>query len=44
MPENYPNLEKETDIQVQEEQGVPNKMNLETYNTARHTVIQKAES
>ena len=27
MAENFPNLKKETDIQVQEAQRVPNKMN-----------------
>ena len=27
MAENFPNLKKETDIQVQEAQSVPNKMN-----------------
>ena len=27
MAENFPNLKKETDIQVQETQRVPNKMN-----------------
>ena len=28
MVENFPNLAKETDIQVQEAQRVPNEMNL----------------
>ena len=28
MAENFPNLGKETDIQIQESQTVPNKMNL----------------
>ena len=33
MPENVPNLKKETDIQEQEAQRVPNKMNSnKTYN------------
>ena len=29
MADNFPNLEKETDIQVQEAQKVPNKMNTD---------------
>ena len=28
MDENFPNLKKETDIQAEEAQRVPNKMNL----------------
>ena len=35
MAENFPNLAKETDIQVQEAQSVPNKMNLKRP-TSRH--------
>lgn len=31
LAENFPNLEKETDIQVQEAQKVSNKMNLKTH-------------
>lgn len=31
MPENFPNLRKETNIQVQEAQSVPNKMNLKRF-------------
>ena len=31
MTEKVPNLKKETDIQVQEVQGIPNKMNSEPY-------------
>ena len=31
MPEIFPNLKKETDIQVQEAKRVPNKMNLELH-------------
>ena len=31
MTENFPNLTKETDIQVQEAQRVPNRMNPETH-------------
>lgn len=27
MAENFPNLKKETDVQIQEAQRVPNKMN-----------------
>ena len=40
MTENFPNLVKETDIQVQEVQRVPNKMNPKRP-TARHIVIKK---
>ena len=35
VPENVPNLGKETDIQVQEAQRIPNKMNPKRY-TSRH--------
>ena len=35
MAESFPNVEKETDIQVQEAQGVTNKMNPKRY-TPRH--------
>nr|KAF6462164.1 hypothetical protein HJG59_011228 [Molossus molossus] len=39
MAENFPNLVKETDIQVQEAQRVPNKMNPKRP-TPRHTIIK----
>nr|KAF6462323.1 hypothetical protein HJG59_011354 [Molossus molossus] len=39
MTENFPNLVKETDIQVQEAQRVPNKMNLKRP-TPRHIIIK----
>ena len=39
MTENFPNLVKETDIQVQEAQRVPNKMNP-TRPTPRHIIIK----
>ena len=42
MAENFPNLKKETDIQVQEAQRVPNKMNP-TRPTSRHIVIKMAK-
>ena len=35
MAENFPNLKKETDIQVQETQKVPNKMDPD-----RHTITK----
>ena len=38
MAENFPNLAKETDIQVQEAQRVPNKMNPKRP-TPRHIII-----
>ena len=41
MAENFPNLKKETDIQAQEVQRVPNKMNLNR-STPRYIVIKKA--
>ena len=40
MTENFPNLVKEMDIQVQEEQRVPNKMNPKRP-TPRHIIIKK---
>ena len=36
MAENFPNLRKETDIQIQEVQRVPNKMNLNTHTKIYH--------
>ena len=42
MAENFPNLKKETDIQVQEAQRVPNKMNLNGP-TPRHIIIKMAK-
>ena len=39
MSENFPNLKKETDIQLQEAQRVPNKMNPNRP-TSRHIVIK----
>ena len=39
MPENFPNLKK-TDIQIQEAQRVPNKMNP---NRLRHIIIKMAK-
>ena len=39
MAENFPNLAKETDIQVQEAQRVPNKMNPKRP-TPRHIIIK----
>ena len=41
MAENFPNLKKETDIQVQETQRVPNKMN-QNRQTPRHIKIKMA--
>ena len=38
--ENFPNLEKETDIQVQEAQRVPNRINPKR-TTPKHIVIKK---
>ena len=38
MSENFPNLKKETDIQVQKAQRVPSKMNLNRP-TTRHIII-----
>ena len=39
MRENFSNLVKETDMQVQEAQGVPNKMNPNR-TTPRHIIIK----
>ena len=40
LAENFPNLEKETDIQVQEAQKVSNKMNLKR-RAQRHFKLSK---
>ena len=37
MTENFPNLRKETSIQMQKSQRVPNKMNTKRH-TARHII------
>lgn len=42
MPENFPDLKKETDIQVQEAQKVPNKMNPNR-SIPRHIIINMAK-
>ena len=42
MAENFPNLKKETDIQVQEAQRVPNKMNPNRP-APRHMIIKMAK-
>ena len=42
MAENFPNLGQETDIQVQEAQRVPNKVNPKR-NTSRHIIIKLGE-
>ena len=42
IAENFPNLKKETDIQVQEVQRVPNKMNPNRP-TPRHIIIKMAK-
>ena len=42
MKENFPNLVEETDIQVQEAQKVPNKMNPKRP-TPRHIIIKIAK-
>ena len=42
MAENFQNLKKETDKQVQEAQRVPNKVNTNRP-TPRHIIIKKAE-
>ena len=39
MRHNFPNLVKETDIQVQEAQRVPNKLDLKS-TTPRHIIIK----
>ena len=42
MKENFPNLVKEIDIQVQEAQRVPNKMDAKKP-TPRHIIIKNAK-
>ena len=42
MVENFPNLGEETDIQVQESQRVPNKMNPKI-TILRHIIIKMAK-
>ena len=42
MTENFPNLAKKKDTQVQEQQGVPNKMNPKRP-TPRHIIINMAK-
>ena len=42
MAENFPNMKKETDIQVQETQRVPNKMNPNRP-APRHIIIKMAK-
>ena len=42
MPENFPNLKEEKDIQVQEAQKVPNRINPKRP-TPRHIIIKMAE-
>lgn len=42
ISENFPNLEKETDIQVQEAQRIPNKMNSKRP-TPRHILTKMAK-
>ena len=42
MKENFPNLVKEIDIQVQEAQRVPNKLDLKR-NTPSHIIIKMAK-
>ena len=39
MKENFPNLVKEVDVQVQEAQGVPNKLDLKR-TTPRHIIMK----
>ena len=41
MAENFPNLRKETDIQVQEAWRLPNKMNPKR-STPRHVIVKMA--
>ena len=43
IPENFPNLGKETDIQIQEAQRTSNKIN-KNRSTPRHIVIKMAKS
>ena len=40
MKENFPNLVKETDMQVQEAQRVPNKMDTKKIKTPRYFIIK----
>ena len=40
MPENFPNIKKETNIQVQKEKRIPKKMKPKKY-TLRYTIIIK---
>ena len=42
MAENFPNLKKETDIQVQEAKRVPHKMNPKTY-MLKYIIIKMAK-
>ena len=42
ISENFPNLAKETDIQVQEAQGIPKKMNPKRP-TPRHIIIKMSK-
>ena len=42
MAENFPNLKKETDIQVQEAQRIPNKVNPNRP-TPRHIIMKMAK-
>ena len=42
MAENFPNLGKETDTQIQEVHRVPNKMNIKKL-TIRHIIIKSSE-
>ena len=42
MAENFPNIKKETDIQVQEAQRVPNKINP-TRPTPKHIILKMAK-
>lgn len=41
MPENFPNLKKDTDIQVQEAQRSPNSINLSRFKP-KHIIIKLA--
>ena len=43
IAENIHNLRKETDIQIQEVQRVPNKMNQKRF-TPRHIIIRRAQT
>ena len=42
MKENFPNLVKEIDVQIQETQRVPNKMDAKR-TTPRHNIIKNAK-